>query len=353
MKNLILLLLLGCSLPSMAQLRNADVYEVTEMDKGEQREVIRIPGFDGYQTLKCDFHIHTVFSDGSVWPDVRVNEAWSEGLDAIAITDHIEYRPKKNVLQGDLNESYKIAKQRADQIGFILIKGIEITRSKPIGHLNALFIQDAVALDVKDPVDAIEEANRQGGFVMWNHPGWPNDTSTVYDVHTRLIKNKKIHGIETFNCLEYYPVSFDWCRDMNLTFMGNSDIHGLISTDYGQQKNARPLTLVFAAERSEKGIKDALFAGRSAALFNGELAGRADLLKKLVQASLVIEQVTPKIVEITNQSDISYRFTFKGRLLLLPANKTIRASLPSSGKLTVENCWVGSNKKLEIELPLK
>ena len=29
---------------------------------------INFPDIPGYQTLKCDLHIHTVFSDGSVWP---------------------------------------------------------------------------------------------------------------------------------------------------------------------------------------------------------------------------------------------------------------------------------------------
>ncbi|MGB0392912.1 MAG: PHP domain-containing protein, partial [Flavobacteriaceae bacterium] len=29
----------------------------------------------GLQLLSTDLHIHTVFSDGSVWPDIRVQEA--------------------------------------------------------------------------------------------------------------------------------------------------------------------------------------------------------------------------------------------------------------------------------------
>ena len=56
----------------------------------ETRHEIQFPDVPGYQTLKCDFHMHTVFSDGLVWPTVRVNEAWRTGLDAISITDHIE-----------------------------------------------------------------------------------------------------------------------------------------------------------------------------------------------------------------------------------------------------------------------
>ena len=49
------------------------------------RQEIHFPDLPGYQTLECDFHSHTVFSDGSVWPTVRINEAWREGLDTIAI----------------------------------------------------------------------------------------------------------------------------------------------------------------------------------------------------------------------------------------------------------------------------
>ena len=114
-----------------------DVYELTHIDHLFIRDRIEIPGFSNYETLKCDFHTHTVFSDGLVWPDARIYEAWQEGLDAIAITDHIEHRINKVILKGDLNESYKIAKKAADDMDFIVIPGAEITRSKPLGHLNA------------------------------------------------------------------------------------------------------------------------------------------------------------------------------------------------------------------------
>ena len=63
------------------------------------RHEICLPQIDDYQLLKCDFHIHTIFSDGIVWPSLRVQEAWEEGLDAIAITDHIEGQPARRGLQ--------------------------------------------------------------------------------------------------------------------------------------------------------------------------------------------------------------------------------------------------------------
>ena len=62
-----------------------------------------IPDVEGYKTLKGDFHIHTVFSDATVWPTTRVQEAIWEGLDVIAITDHVDTRPQKNLRNGIFN----------------------------------------------------------------------------------------------------------------------------------------------------------------------------------------------------------------------------------------------------------
>ena len=73
------------------------------------RRSVKIPDIPGYRTLKCDFHIHTVFSDGAVWPSVRSEEAWREGLDAIAITDHIEYQPHAADLPTSHDRSFEIA----------------------------------------------------------------------------------------------------------------------------------------------------------------------------------------------------------------------------------------------------
>ncbi len=102
------------------------------------RNELRLPDIAGYETLTGDFHIHTVFSDGKVWPDVRVNEAWRDGLDVIAVTDHLEYRPHGKKIEGDLNEPYRIAAKRGEQLGILVIPGCEITRQKPVGHINAL-----------------------------------------------------------------------------------------------------------------------------------------------------------------------------------------------------------------------
>ena len=63
---------------------------------------LQFPDLPGHVTLKCDFHMHSVFSDGSVWPTIRVEESWRDGLDAIALTDHVEYQPHRT----DVNTNY-------------------------------------------------------------------------------------------------------------------------------------------------------------------------------------------------------------------------------------------------------
>ena len=61
--------------------------------QAQRRNEIQVPNLNGYTTLKCDFTCTVFFSDGLVWPTVRVDEAYREGLDAISLTEHIEYQP--------------------------------------------------------------------------------------------------------------------------------------------------------------------------------------------------------------------------------------------------------------------
>src|SRR5574339_7361 len=89
--------------------------------------VLEFPDIPGYKTVKCDLHIHTVFSDGSVWPNIRVQEALLDGLDAISLTEHLEYQPHKaDIPHPDRNRSYQIALEEAKDHNLIIIKGSEI-----------------------------------------------------------------------------------------------------------------------------------------------------------------------------------------------------------------------------------
>ncbi|MFW6370444.1 MAG: histidinol-phosphatase [Bacteroidota bacterium] len=283
---------------------------------GQSRKIICIPDIPGYHTLKCDFHTHTIFSDGTVWPTVRVEEAWRDGLDAISITDHIEYRPHSKDVEADHNRSFQIAEPLAKSRNILLIKGAEITRNMPPGHFNTLFIKNANLLDRENVFDALREARDQGAFIIWNHPGWKAqqpDTTLWWDDHTRLLNNNMLHGIEVFNYNEYYPEAMDWAMDKKLTLFANTDTHNPIDMEYDLNAEHRPMTLVFSKSRTEDGIREALFSRRTVAWYNNTLVGKAGILEPLFFASLqitaspgLLRNGETRKIELANHSDIDY-----------------------------------------------
>lgn len=353
MKRLIIIILLFVCLTSLVD---------------GQRKIVNLPDLPGYITLKCDFHMHTMFSDGNVWPTYRLFEAYRDGLDAFAITDHVEYTPKKDYVPVDLNAAWKIVETLAKENNIILVHGAEITRSMPPGHMNALFIQDASFL-VKDSVyDAIEDAVKQGAFIQWNHPGWksqePDGIPKLYDIHKRLLKNGWIHGIEFFNSFEYYPLILDWCKEYNLAVMGNTDVHGIISETYLKpQYTNRPMTLVFAKERTPGSLKEAIFAGRTLVWAGDMLGGKEEFAKPFFYqcisvGKLYYDNSKNTYFEVTNKSDIPF-YLVNGpagaqTTLTLTANTITKITL--SKKVTaplvydVKNILTGEKSVLKVEL---
>jgi predicted metal-dependent phosphoesterase TrpH len=332
-----------------------------QLSNAQSRKIINIPDIQGYITLKCDFHMHTVFSDGTVWPTVRVEEAWQEGLDAIAISDHIEYRPHSKDIVSDHNRSYEIAEPLSKQSKIILIHAAEITRSMPPGHLNALFISNANLLERENVNDAIREARDQGAFILWNHPGWKAqqpDTTLWWDEHTYLLEQDLMHGIEVYNHNEYYPEALDWANDKKLTMFANSDVHGPMNVGDGH----RPMTLVFAKSRTEGGIKEALFGRRTVAYFDNTLMGQTALLEPLFFASLKYEKTPLKLkngvskrVYITNHSDIDYELELvqPGVGFDAPASVTLKAHHITSLNFSGNSDEVGQAKNIDVYYRVK
>ena len=279
------------------------------------RGKIDIPHLKGFVTLKCDFHIHTVFSDGNVWPTVRIAEAYREGLDAISITDHIEYRPHNGDVTASHNRSFDLTASYAKAAGIILIKGSEITRAMPPGHHNALFLTDSDPLDQKDYMDALREAKKQNAFIFWNHPGWDAqqpDTTLWWPEHTALLEQGLMMGMEVVNGGEYFPEAHQWCLEKNLTMLGNSDAHDPIQAQFDFAKGAhRTMTLVFAREATAEGIREALNARRTAVYSGDYLIGKELYLKELFEQALnvKVERPTHTTARITikNNSDLTFR----------------------------------------------
>jgi len=282
----------------------------------QARGKIDIPDLKGYVTLKCDFHIHTVFSDGKVWPTVRVDEAYREGLDAISITDHIEgTRNKSNILFISHNHSYNVAEFAAKNTGIIVIKGGEITRSMPPGHSNAIFLTDVDELDKPDYMDAYRAAKTQNAFIFWNHPGSESksfgqpDTTLWWPEHAKLLEQGMLHGIEIVNGGKYFPEAHQWCLEKKLTMIGNSDVHAPMPV--AAPGMHRPMTLVFARSATPEAIHEALFERRTAVYLNEFIIGEEKYLKELFENAVEwkIEKTDLKeelLVTVRNKSDLTF-----------------------------------------------
>lgn len=344
------------------QAQNLNNIQFPEMIKTSHRKEIRIPDISGYLTLKCDFHMHTIFSDGIVWPVYRVDEAWEEGLDAIAITDHIEDQPSKEYISGDHNAAYKIALEEANKKNILIIHAGEVTRKMPPGHLNAIFLNDANPLDNPDPIEALLEAKKQGAFIIWNHPGWKAqqpDTCMWMPMHQELFEKGLINGIEVFNEQEYYPIVLDWCLNRKLAVISNSDIHGIVLVSYDLEKGHRPMTLVFAKDRSIIAIREALFENRTLAYFNNRLAGKEEFLKALFEASVIIkptgasDKKKREYFEIKNNSAVPFIMELKsGNIITIPAEASIIRTLDRNADMhvSIKNLYTGSNSTLNLTL---
>ncbi len=361
---------------------------------------IVVPDIKGYKTLTGDFHIHTVFSDAQVWPATRVHEAIWEGLDVIAITEHIDTRHQKMVNNGtfvkekcDRDYSYKLAKKAAGK-NLLVIHGGEITRGMPPGHFNCLFVKDNDAIcEAAEVTDhdhylamqgGLKEARDQGAFLMWNHPNWckqaPNETK-MWKEHKEILKAGFMDAIEIYNmACGYTPEGHKWALDNNLAMLGNSDCHMpfFMEVDYLHGAH-RPVTLVFATEKSLTGVREALDARRTAVFAEGTVWGREQEVRPLLEACLVVKSSKfmekEIVIEFENVSSIPVTlskgsgsedtwyarhvvippfttFTYKVRPLLVD-HQTVafeKNIKKYDVNFVAENFYIGPNKPLEFKV---
>jgi hypothetical protein len=240
-----------------------------------------------YEVLRGDFHMHTVYSDGTLTPTDRVIEAWQYGYDVIAITDHGSVR------------AYEEARIMADALGMLLLRGVETGISSN---------EHVVALDFSagyEPRDAHQWAEipgqarvfyqdewrrlaSLGGYALYAHPHVGLREPMLWGIRQGLLL-----GIEVKNDVVgsgwntvfshgtwWYPSAFDWAVDYGLTIFANSDVHG------ARSDAEQATTLVLARERSVAGVMEALRAGRTVAAFNNMLCAHEWVLD-LLMANLV------------------------------------------------------------------
>lgn len=356
---------------------------------------VNIPDIPGYKTLKCDFHLHTVYSDGSVWPNFRVMEAIREGLDVIAMTEHIDYEAYPELIAKDYNKPYEIALEAAKGKDLIVINGGEISPRVPPYHNNAIFLKDANKLPIdymketkkkfimKDNIKKEElmapflEAQRQNAFVFYNHPGYSwwdkKDTAIFTQFHKELFDKGILRGVEVVNG-RYNIIAHKIAEEYNLTMLGNSDAHADLY--YSYHDSHRPMTLVFAKEKSEEGVREALINRRTAVYVDDNIIARFPEADALFKASLNITNERRDrngepicVVSFTNISSVPYRIRIRseynienyplGQLVLEP-NKPIQVIIkelwdnPEQIKLQIEvfNIIVSPDNHLKTDIAI-
>ena len=356
---------------------NKDVLRITRRANNDSRSEIVIPQVNGYNVYKADLHSHTIFSDGKVTPEWRVEEAWQDGLDIVAITDHIENRPyvtrlpkylngvevqvqNEKEISVDLNASVRLAQDQARKLNMLLIPGAEISRPyKTVGHLNALFTTDNNAIPAEDPLQALRNAKAQGALVQFNHPGTGRTSLDLTEFEINAYKEGLIDGIEIFNNNGFYPKAIDRALEKGLYMSGNSDVHTTTDIAYSDATLSRNITLILAKEKTMEAVKDALVNRRTIAYGFDQIAGEESLIKDLFNACVTAEfvRVDSKgntIFNLTNMSSLVFAASINGsNPHWIAPFSTIPMKIKSDViELKILNMWCGEGKHPVIEVKL-
>ena len=340
MKRVILSLAFCGLLAFGASAQKPAPYSVRMLKSATQRTEIILPQVKGFNIYKADFHIHTSYSDGNVTPAARVSEAWLDGLDIIAITDHYENLKglkrfakvtapfnedgvptpypspgKIGAVKADFNAIHDEAAKQLEKSGYpmLLIKGCEMARNnKTHGHFNCLFLKDINGLYDKDLLVAFKRVHDQGGIVVHNHPGWRRENTDKTEFHEVAYSKGLINGVEVVNGVTFYPHIVKRCIDEKLTMFANTDIHSTSTYSRMSPTVFRTMTLVLAKELTEEAVKEAILKRRTLAYVAGNVIGEEKWLVELFNESVECKMVQEnkeketRKFQITNHSSIPY-----------------------------------------------
>ena len=387
------LILLGSS-AAYAQYHNKDIIHTEVSKTGAPHRIgIVLPQVNGYTPYKADLHTHSIYSDADVTVAYRVREAWSDGLDVMAVTEHIEYRriepsmlkflkgytngdvqkpinndvirraaDERGIL-ADLNHPVAEAQKEAEKFGLLIIPGAEITRTpETIGHFNALFTKDNNTIYAEDPLESIRKAREQGAIIMHNHPGWRCKSVEMLDFQKKVYAENLISGVEIMNGGQFYPKLIERAKERKLFMSATTDIHTTTNESYRLRDLHRNMTLIFAKEKSLESIREALEARRTLAYSAGQLAGEEELLADFFKASIEVKLISVdkkkklQRVEVRNLTSIPFVVRHGGdisRDIMGLGSTIINVRNGSTAKFIVENMWIGDHVHPTIEVEIQ
>lgn len=365
----------------------------TPVAQPAQRIEIVLPQVCGYNLYKADLHTHSVYSDGDVTPAFRVREAYFDGLDVIAITEHLEYRRHegnmlkflkgytgnkvkkaenynlinkqcpKGGIQSDQNYAVEEAVKASKRYGILVIPGAEITREPvAIGHYNALFTKDNNTIYDPDPLQSLRNAREQGALIQHNHPGWRRTTCAKTEFEVKAYNEGLIDGIEVANGGSLYTTVINRAFDENLFVAANTDIHDGTAEGYRFKGQLRNMTLILAKECTLDALYEALCAKRTIAVSGGYITAKEELLKELFLASVECTVISTnsngsRTFSLANKSSLLYTFKTSPNALpitLYPMQSlTLSVAKDKTYDMTITNMFCGENVNPVINLEVK
>lgn len=336
------------------------------------RGEIILPNVNGYTPYRADLHMHSSLTDGVVNIKGRMEEAWRDGLDVIAATEHLSIRIVPDKVGQPTPESAKTkrgakaakavedAPKYAEDFGLLVIPGVELTGDAYTqGHFNAFFITEIKELYDYDPMQSLRNARQQGALIMHNHPGWRHPTLDMTEFEKQAYAEKLIDGIELMNGPYFYPRSFATAKQHKLFTTSNTDIHAASSHIYRENGHLRNMTLIFAKELSLSSMREALEARRTLCYAFGTLAGEEKLLKDFFKASIETKMLSEnekkgsQRIMLTNKSSLPYtlRIGNDNPIVLRPLSSTIvTTKIGKPIECTVLNMWYGEDKHPSVKL---
>ena len=115
-----------------------------------------------------------------------------------------------------------------------------------------------------------------------------------------------------------------------------------------------PMTVVFAKERSEEGVKEALFAGRSVVKFGDILIGSEKNLTALVKACLTYEvkntHDNQALVKVMNKSTLNFEILLDNKSVTILGNATTEFKVRLNDKAKFTNTYITDNSQLVIDV---
>ena len=314
-------------------------------------------------------------------------EAWNDGLDVLAVTEHIEYRSLERDMiefmkgyvkedakainwsivstpaddrgiQADLDMSVRLAQKEAEKYGLTIIPGAEISRApETTGHFNVLFTTDNDAIYHPDPLESMKNAKAQGALIIHNHPGWKRPSLDMIDFEKKIYPMGILDGIEVMNQLDFYPRAIERAKEYGLYMTSNTDMHTSTYEYYRLNGALRNMTMIFAKDKSLESLKEAMKARRTLAYSFGTIAGEEQLLVDFFKASVSYEPISVdakgvRTYELRNNTSLPYKLSFGADPVVLEPFSVVRRTVEDNKVIKVEvlNMWCGEDAHPTIEI---